>query len=259
MKFYLGTHMANWLWGGQAPVPLFVSHRRLMRRKSGFPRAVVPWALDSGGFTELKMYGEWRTSPQQYVEDVRRFVDEIGSLEWASPQDWMCEPDMLAKTGLTVKEHQARTIENYWVLRDLAPELPFIPVLQGWTMDDYHAHVDAYTESGLDLACQSVVGVGSVCRRQATDEIGQIFGSLRSRGLRMHGYGVKSDGLRAYSQHLVSADSLAWAYGGWKDGRKKRLAGRPTACGRRTCNNCAHYALAWRDRLLRRAGEPALD
>ena len=47
----------------------------------------------------------------------------------------MCEPFMLAKTGLTVAEHQARTVANYLELRSLAPELPFVPVLQGWSLD----------------------------------------------------------------------------------------------------------------------------
>jgi hypothetical protein len=27
--------------------------------------------------------------------------------------DWMCEPFMLAKTGLSVREHQQRTVTNY--------------------------------------------------------------------------------------------------------------------------------------------------
>lgn len=61
--FYLGTSEVRWL--GQANVPLFISHRRLAPRKS-FPRALTGWALDSGGFTELSMYGEWRTTARDY-------------------------------------------------------------------------------------------------------------------------------------------------------------------------------------------------
>ncbi len=34
-----------------------------------------------------------------------RYRDEIGCLLWAAPQDWMCEPWITAKTGLTVAEH----------------------------------------------------------------------------------------------------------------------------------------------------------
>jgi hypothetical protein len=48
----------------------------------------------------------------------------------------MCEPFMLAKTGLTVAEHQVRAVTNYLELRGLAPDLPFVPLLQGWSRDD---------------------------------------------------------------------------------------------------------------------------
>ena len=46
-------------------MPLFVSHRRLAGRRT-LPRAIAPWALDSGAFSELSLYGEWRTTAGQY-------------------------------------------------------------------------------------------------------------------------------------------------------------------------------------------------
>ena len=245
LTFYLGTHRPNWLWTIH-DVPLFISHRVLKDRKSRFPRATTPWALDSGGFTELNLFGRWETSPEEYVDSVRRYADELGHLEWASPQDWMCEPWVTAKTGLTVADHQARTVENYLTLRDLAPDLPFIPVLQGWELDDYHRHADIYAANGVDLTTEPVVGIGSVCRRQATGQIAGIFDSLRERGLKMHGFGVKSAGLAQYADQLVSADSLAWSYRARQDAR----AGI-RHCAKKTCANCLHYALAWRERLLR--------
>src|SRR5690242_4741899 len=97
MRFYLGTHMPSWLT--KTDVPLFVSHRRLLGElrpgrgaRKTLPRARGPWALDSGGFTELQMFGEWRTTPAEYIAAVRRYRDEIGGLVWAAPMDWMCEP-----------------------------------------------------------------------------------------------------------------------------------------------------------------------
>ena len=44
---------------------------------------------------------------------------------------------MLAKTGLAIAAHQAHTVANYLELRSLAPDLPFVPVLQGLGRDDY--------------------------------------------------------------------------------------------------------------------------
>lgn len=246
LTFYLGTHRPPWLWT-VTDVPLFISHRVLRDRVSPFPRATTGWALDSGGFTELNLYGEWRTTPEEYAASVRRYSDELGGIAWASPQDWMCEPWVLAKTGLSVAEHQSRTVENFLTLRALAPELPFIPVLQGWEVDDYHRHVEQYAAAGIDLRAERVVGIGSVCRRQATGAIAGVFDSLMSEhGMSMHGFGVKSAGLAQYADALTSADSLAWSYAA----RQDALRG-VRHCAKSTCANCLHYALAWRERVLR--------
>src|SRR5688572_22878073 len=116
MIFYLGTHQPHWL--ARTAAPLFVSARRLRDRKS-LPRALGPWALDSGGFSELKLFGTWTVTARQYAAEVRRWRDEIGNLEWAAPQDWMCEPFMLAKTGYTVYQHQQFTVNNFLTLNAL--------------------------------------------------------------------------------------------------------------------------------------------
>lgn len=243
-RFYLGTHKPEWL--ERTWVPLFISHRRL-RERVRLPRAWAPWALDSGGFTELSLHGQWETTPAAYVVAVRRYAAEVGNLAWAAPQDWMCEPFMLDKTGLTVADHQERTVANYLELRTLAPELPFVPVLQGWALADYHHCVELYDRAGVDLRAAPVVGLGSVCRRQATGEIEDIAHALAALGLRLHGFGVKTSGLTRYAEHLVSADSMAWSY----DARRgARALGHEHL--HKSCANCMVYAREWRERLLRR-------
>ena len=100
-------------------------------------------------------------------------------MAWAAPQDWMCEPVVLAGgrgpggiqfvgTNLSVREHLRRTVENLVELRSLAPEVPFVPVLQGWTHGDYLDCAELYARAGVDLRAEPVVGVGTMCRRQAT-------------------------------------------------------------------------------------------
>jgi hypothetical protein len=238
VRFYLGTHETSWL--GRVEVPLFVSHRRLRMRRR-FKPSTAPWALDSGGFTELDTRGEWSITPGEYIDAVCRYRSEIGRLEWCAPQDWMCEPRIRARTGLSVREHQARTIGSFVELA--AAEIPVIPVLQGWAPGDYLEHVEMYDRAGIDLAAWPLVGLGSVCRRQATAEIGQIVASLD--GIALHGFGVKQAGLRRYGHQLASADSMAWSYSGWRD----RQDGCPVS-DRKNCANCLHYALEWRDRVL---------
>jgi len=241
VRFYLGTHQSHWLW--RTDVPLFVSARALRRRKS-MRRATCDWALDSGGFTELSMHGSWQTTPERYVEDTRRWMDQIGRMQWAAIQDWMCEPFMVEKTGLTVAEHQARTIESWHELNRLAPEIPWTPVIQGWKLDDYLAHVEAYRASGVDLAALPIVGVGSVCRRQAMGEAEQIVRAIAAQGIRVHGFGFKLQGLRRCADAMASSDSLAWSFAARRDAP---LPG----CTHKSCANCMIYAMQWRDKVMR--------
>jgi hypothetical protein len=237
VRFYLGTHETSWL--GRTTVPLFISHGRLRKRKT-FPRARGPWALDSGGFTELSTHGAWRFRPAEYIEAVERYEHEIGNLEWAAPMDWMCEPFVTAKTGLSVRHHQEMTVEN---LLELQGWGPFIPVLQGFELDDYLRCVELYREAGVDLTTFPTVGIGSVCRRQHTDEIARIMAEVSSLGIRLHGFGVKTSGLPKYGHLLTSADSTAWSL----DARySDPLPGHT----HKNCANCIDYAMRWRDRLV---------
>jgi hypothetical protein len=253
LMFYTGTHQPHWLW--RAGFPLFVSHRQLARRRSLRP-ASCRWALDSGGFTELSLHGRWVTPAGAYAAAVRRYARQIGRLDFAAPQDWMCEPFMLARTGLTVAEHQRRTVASYLELRTLAPDLPFIPVLQGWHLDDYLACADLYAAAGVDLAAVPVTGLGSVCRRQSTGQIAAIVTELAHLRLRLHGFGVKTGGLHQYGHLLASADSMAWSYAA------RRQAPLPGCTGHANCANCLAYATRWRSRVLARLAargcQPAL-
>lgn len=173
MTFYLGTHLPNWLKDSSIDFPLFVSARRLRNRKSAIV-ARMPWALDSGGFSELMLYGRWKTSPIQYAMEVLEWNRSIGKMNWAAIQDWMCEPIMIEKTGLSVREHQARTINSYFDLRNLAPSIEWTPVIQGYRISEYWSHVRQYEDNGIDLRKLKIVGLGSICRRQSTGGILQM-------------------------------------------------------------------------------------
>lgn len=241
MKFYLGTHRPHWL--GLVDVPLVVSRRTLCNRRS-FPRALGPWGLDSGGFTELDTRGRWEYPAIEWAKLARRLHDEIGNVAWIAPQDWMCEPRIRERTGLSVAEHQRLTVDNYLDLCSLDIGLPWLPVLQGWEPDDYRRCVDLYGRAGVDLTACSLVGLGTVCRRQATREIGALVATLAESRLRLHGFGVKMSGLAAYGWALASSDSMAWSLDGRYTGN--RCGGDHKACG-----NCLTFALAWRERVLR--------
>lgn len=240
MLFYLGTHEPSWIT--RLDVPLFLSRRRLIRQGK-WPKAKCRWSLDSGGFTELSMKGAWGVTPEQYAQEAKGWADQLGGLDWASPQDWMCEPWILEKTGKTVEEHQRLTIQSVLRLRELEPSVHWVPVLQGWAIGDYFNHLEMYSRAGFDLTQERVVGVGSVCRRQGTTEATELFKGLHACGLKLHGFGLKLKGLKDSAEYLASADSMAWSYNARKN---PPLPG----CTHPRCNNCILWATRWREKLL---------
>jgi hypothetical protein len=243
--FYLGTHRPGWL--GDCSVPLFVSDTTLRARRR-LPRAGYRWALDSGGFTQLARYGSWvgGPTPREYAARIRRYADEIGSLDWAAAQDWMCEPAMLARTGYDVRRHQQLTVINYLELKSVDPTLPIVPAIQGWRPGEYGDCVELYARYGVDLRTLPLVAVGSICRRQATAEAEAIVNLLHEQhGLRrLHTYGVKTRGLARFADRITSSDSLAWSMAA------RHSPPLPGCTHRGHCGNCRRFALRWRAALL---------
>lgn len=234
-EFYLGTHRPHWL--RLVSRPLFVSRRTLSRVKEP-PRATCTWALDSGGFSELSLFGAWQTPAEQYAAEVVRWKDSIGRLSFAAIQDWMCEPFITAKTGLSVSEHQRRTVASLLRLRELAPSVPWLPVIQGYSLSSYFECVRCYERVGVDLATFPRVGVGSICRRQSGEEAAEILRELSACKFNLHGFGLKLSGLRLSAAVLKSADSMAWSF------NARRESPLPE-CTHKSCANCLTYALKW--------------
>lgn len=247
MRFYLGTVDPGWL---QEPafetVPLFVSRNRLVGYTAEL-RARTRWALDSGAFTEISRHGRWTVPAAQYAREAKRWQTQIGRMDWASIQDYMVEPEMLKKTGKSVVEHQQLTTRSYLELMMIDPSIPWIPVLQGWEHDSYLHHVDAYAKAGVDLTREPVVGVGSVCRRQATDEAERLMRSLYRLNILPHGYGFKKDGVVRAGKYMELSDSMAWSYAA----RFRPVRLRDCTHPYPTCEYCERWALQWRRQLLR--------
>jgi hypothetical protein len=140
----------------------------------------------------------------------------------AVSQDFMCEPFILERTGLTVADHQRLTIERYDAIRELAGSATYVlPVLQGYRPSEYLDHLRQY---GDRLAAGQWVGVGSVCKRNADlREVERVLVTVhRARpDLLLHGFGVKVTALRSSLVRgcLHSADSMAWSFAARREGR----------------------------------------
>ncbi|MFD7874666.1 hypothetical protein ACFV5G_11250 [Streptomyces sp. NPDC059766] len=250
MRFYLTPHKRHWL--RLTDVPLFLKSEHFDRAVK-WDIAQGPYAIDSGGFMDLKNNGTWTRSPRQYVDDLRRIWEHVGPYDWAAPQDWMCEDAIInggwfggqyfVGTHLSVAEHQRRTVDNFLELRALAPDLRIAPVIQGDNVPAYEWCVDLYESAGVDLRAEPVVGLGSVCRLQSTRRGAAIVTAMAAHGFKLHGFGFKILGLERVGHLLASADSAAWS---------SHARHRPPLTGHshKNCANCIDYALNWRQRLI---------
>jgi hypothetical protein len=215
-QFYIGLHHPSDAW----PFLRSMISINAIRDRKG-PFKVNNWIMDSGAFTEISTHGRWRTGPEEYAEQINRWRRN-GNMLAAVSQDLMCEPFILAKSGLTIGEHQTITIERYARLIQLTNAY-VMPVLQGYSPESYAAHVCQYSSL---LKHGQWVGVGSVCKRNGNPEqIEDVLLAIKTRrpDLRLHGFGLKIQALRSGTVRalLHSSDSMAWSYAARKeDGRE---------------------------------------
>lgn len=217
VTFYVGLHHPHQAHRFDRA---FISINAIRNRKSAFP--ANHWVMDSGAFTELSAHGRFRHSVAEYADAARRWIGN-GQLDAIVSQDWMCEPFILAKTGLTVRDHQRLTIQRY---DELVAELAdtgvhVMPVLQGFQPHEYVEHIEQY---GARLTEGLWVGVGSVCKRQGDPAaIVAVLETIKAArpDLLLHGFGVKLTALKhpAVRELLATADSMAWSFSARKQGR----------------------------------------
>jgi len=216
MRFFTGLHQPADAKHFDAA---FVSVNRLRSRRGPF--LVGDWIMDSGAFTEISTHGHYRHSADEYSAQIKRWSGN-GNLLAAVSQDWMCEPWILEKTGLTVEQHQQLTIERYeQIMASGTGGVYLMPVLQGYAPEDYVRHIQMY---GCRLALGAWVGVGSVCKRNGDQ--GQIVAVLMAikkvrPDLKLHGFGLKTTALSSalITSMLETADSMAWSFHARKNGR----------------------------------------
>lgn len=215
MRFFTGLHQPSDARHFDAA---FVSVARLRTRKGPF--AVADWIMDSGAFTEISAHGHYRHSVAEYAAQIRRWRDN-GNLLAAVAQDYMCEPFIVKKTGLTVQRHQQLTIERYDALLAEGTGVYILPVLQGFEPAEYVDHVRLY---GARLAPGQWVGVGSICKRNGDPRaIATVLLAIKTErpDLRLHGFGLKTTALSSplVRSLLDTADSMAWSFAARREGR----------------------------------------
>lgn len=216
MRFFTGLHQPS---DAKHFDSAFISVNRLRPRKGPFQ--VNDWIMDSGAFTEISTHGRYRHDIGEYASEIRRWARN-GNLLAAVAQDYMCEPFIVQKTGLSVAQHQQLTVERYDALMDSDTNGVYVmPVLQGYNPEDYVRHVDLY---GARLSNSAWVGVGSICKRNGKpQDVEKVLSAIKAQrpDLRLHGFGLKTTAL-SYAPvraALHTADSMAWSFHARINGR----------------------------------------
>ena len=182
-----------------------------MTEKNKPPSCARVLFVDSGGFHSSLNSNRYTKTDEEYF----RFVAETGA-EFFALRDYPCEPQILEKHGLTVKDQISRTLEHHIKLLDMLDEYGVqaepVSVLQGWEVEDYMFCIDVFREHGL---IDGYVGIGSLCRRNATSQIRKIILAVRDElkdSVKIHCFGTKLSVLNdiAVWRAIFSADSGAW-------------------------------------------------
>lgn len=217
MQFYVGLHHpCHAKQFERCCISVNVLRRRKFRVEAG------DVLLDSGAFTEISNHGGYRNSVEVYADEIRRLINVVPIIA-AVAQDYMCEPFIVERTGLSIAEHQRLTIERYDALVAFELPVPIMPVLQGYQPADYSRHIDLY---GDRLSLGAWVGVGSVCKRNSSPlDVAHVLAAIHNRrpDLRLHGFGVKRTAILepVVQALLYSADSMAWSFAARKQGRNQ--------------------------------------
>lgn len=221
MKIYLCLDWTSMRADGPYPLlgisqfPILVSAASLWQKGQGrrfwMPRLAPhrEFLLDSGAFSLLSTMPDYPYSVHDYVEVARKL-----EATHIAARDWPCEP--FGRIRVPVEERIRRTVDadaeilDYPDLNGCAP----LPVIQGWTPEQYVACIDAMKERGL---IRDFMAVGSCCKRTSTAEVMAVARAVRTElpaRVQLHFFGLKVTAFRqpGFARIAHSVDTGAWAF-----------------------------------------------
>ena len=205
---------------------LGLRHWRGLSRRNLHLVAQHPVMLDSGGFVAASRYRGFGWS-------VRDYLALCAAAPWTrfASMDWCVEPEVAADHEQVLDRISGTVCLNRECLREarrLGIADRFMPVIQGWEVDDYLRCLDLM----FDLDPFPVVGVGSMCRRHVEGPTGilqvlhELDEALGDSPVRLHLFGLKSQGMEAVRAHprVASFDSQAYGVAARQNARKAGVA-----------------------------------
>ena len=212
-KFYYTVHPADTLRSRLIPgVRIMVvataywdSKKNKFRVRRPPADHIKSLAIDSGGFTAHKKWGKYPWSYEQYIEFIRKMSRDV-TLDFCAVMDYACEREVNRSAYETNKSRIEATIENEIALRQLAPNLPWLGVLQGNTLSERAWDITQRQE--LELIYQRM-GIGSICGRSPRESREVIrFYMQQLPHVHYHAFGLD---IRTFDK----ADDIFWAIASW--------------------------------------------
>jgi hypothetical protein len=169
-------------------------------------------AIDSGGYTAARRWSTYPWSPTQYADWAQESALGL-PLDWLACMDYACETGVDRQTLATNRERIRATHDLEDLCRAAAPHLPWLPVLQGDSLEE--RHFDLAHRALRGLTPTRLAGIGSICGRGCTSARTTLR-YLRDQlpGVRFHGFGLHVQALDAPDVHATvnSWDSYAWTW-----------------------------------------------
>lgn len=183
--------------------------RKEWRKRAKFKNCFGLKWLDCGGFTALNHYDDYPFSVVNYANLVARLKPN-----YYATMDYPCEPDISRLSLMTNKERIKNTIRNAVELKRWENQIKgeMIPVIQGYTLEEYLYCLDLYAENNL---IRDYMAVGSMCRRISNEQLAElipgIYHKAQSLGCnKLHFFGLKlSSQLIPFEDMIYSRDSAA--------------------------------------------------
>ena len=181
------------------------------RLPEGFPDQLI---LDSGGYSFFSRWGDYPFSIEDYVSLAHLLQDQY-PLYRVATLDYPCEPDINRSHLMTNEDRITKTVYNAVSCYDADKTLPWLPVIQGYTLDEYLHCVDLYNEAGI---ISDYWAVGSLCSRKGElRSIKYLLTNLKELALsnvKVHAFGLNIPYIKdpQIFDLLYSSDSAAWTF-----------------------------------------------
>lgn len=232
------------------------SYARYKFRTLHMPSHITNKAADCGGFVATFKWGDYKYTPDQYVDWCSGWVPS-----WAATMDYCCEDEITSGRHGVVRERQQKTTDmayRFWDdYRDA--QWAWVPTIQGWDVADYQRHAQEMKPLLLEMqqfyrdrdgdASQFRVGIGTLCRRVSIQKIRAIVMAVYQELPEVecfHLWGVKTGLWRSNVAFPfnVSSDSASWnmkAYYGDRNPIWKQWVATQALLGQQESNRSHRY------------------